>query len=64
MVEKKTLKLKCPTCKKEVVYSQENPFRPFCSEKCRLVDLGQWFEEDYSFAVDDFDSIGDSNEKE
>ena len=64
MAEKETLKLKCPTCKKEVVYSQENPFRPFCSEKCRLVDLGQWFEEDYSIAVDDFISMGDINEKE
>ena len=64
MAEKKILKVKCPTCKKEVVYSQENPFRPFCSEKCRLVDLGQWFEEDYSIAVDDFVSTGNINEKE
>ena len=64
MAEKKTLIVKCPTCKKEVVYSKENPFRPFCSEKCRLVDLGQWFEEDYSIAVDDFVSMGDINEKE
>ena len=63
MAEKKTLIVKCPTCKKEVVYSKENPFRPFCSEKCRLVDLGQWFEEDYSIAVDDFVSMGDINEK-
>ena len=53
MAEKKTLKVNCPTCKKELVYSQQNPFRPFCSEKCRLVDLGQWFEEDYSIACDE-----------
>jgi len=48
MVEKKGLKLKCPVCRKETIYSVDNPFRPFCSEKCRLVDLGQWFEEDYA----------------
>ena len=64
MAEKKALIVKCPRCKKEVVYSKENPFRPFCSEKCRLVDLGQWFEEDYSIAVDDFFSMGNINEKE
>ena len=60
----KILKVKCPTCKKEVVYSQENHFRPFCSEKCMLIDLGQWFEEDYSIAGDDSVSIVDSYEKE
>ena len=62
MVEK-FLKVKCPTCKKEVVYSKENLFRPFCSEKCRLVDLGQWFEEDYSIAGDDSVSMDDSCKK-
>ena len=64
MAEKKTLIVKCSTCKKEVVYSKENPFRPFCSEKCRLVDLGQWFEEDYSIAGDASVSMEDSYEKE
>ncbi len=64
MAEKKTLIVKCPRCKKEVVYSKENPFRPFCSEKCRLIDLGQWFEEDYSIAGDDSVSMDNSYEKE
>ena len=64
MDKKKTLIVKCPTCKKEVVYSEENPFRPFCSEKCRLVDLGQWFEEDYSITGDDSVSMEDSLENE
>jgi len=62
MAEKKILKVKCPTCKKEVVYSEENPFRPFCSEKCRLVDLGQWFEGEYSIAGDHSVSMEDSFE--
>ncbi len=49
MAKNKIIRLKCPTCKKETVYSEENSSRPFCSEKCRLIDLGQWFEEDYKF---------------
>ncbi len=38
-------KIECPTCKKQVVWSEENPWRPFCSERCRLIDLGDWIEE-------------------
>jgi endogenous inhibitor of DNA gyrase (YacG/DUF329 family) len=33
--------MKCPICKKETDYSN-NPFRPFCSERCKLIDLGKW----------------------
>ncbi|MET0293047.1 MAG: DNA gyrase inhibitor YacG [Steroidobacteraceae bacterium] len=33
----------CPTCKREVTWGAESPFRPFCSERCRMVDLGAWF---------------------
>jgi hypothetical protein len=39
--------VKCPVCKKQIVYSEKNPYRPFCSERCRLIDLGQWLKEDY-----------------
>ena len=38
----------CPTCKKVTVYRTDNPFRPFCSKRCRLIDLGTWLEEGYS----------------
>jgi endogenous inhibitor of DNA gyrase (YacG/DUF329 family) len=38
--------LKCPICRKETAWNS-NPFRPFCSERCRLVDLGKWASEDY-----------------
>lgn len=37
----------CPTCKKKFNYF-ESEFRPFCSERCRLIDLGQWLSESYS----------------
>lgn len=35
-------KVNCPTCHKEVVYDKSNPFRPFCSQRCRLIELGAW----------------------
>lgn len=35
----------CPTCGTPSVWSPDNPFRPFCSERCKLVDLGGWLEE-------------------
>lgn len=38
---------KCPTCKQKTVYDKNNPFRPFCSERCKLIDLGQWASEEY-----------------
>jgi endogenous inhibitor of DNA gyrase (YacG/DUF329 family) len=40
------LTVECPTCGKKVVRRrpQDTPFFPFCSERCRLIDLGRWFE--------------------
>ena len=37
---------KCPTCGKSVEW-KDNQFRPFCSERCQLVDLGRWVEGEY-----------------
>ena len=37
---------KCPTCDKQVEW-QDNPFRPFCSERCKLIDLSKWVSEEY-----------------
>ncbi|WP_153099333.1 DNA gyrase inhibitor YacG [Paraburkholderia hayleyella] len=34
--------VKCPTCGKSVPWLPENRFRPFCSERCKQVDLGAW----------------------
>lgn len=36
------LKVACPQCRKKVEWREDNPFRPFCSERCRLLDLGAW----------------------
>ena len=38
--------MKCPICEKQVKF-KDNPFRPFCSERCKLVDLEHWFEGSY-----------------
>jgi len=40
------MKVNCPTCNKQLVWSSDNPFRPFCSERCKLIDLGEWAAED------------------
>jgi len=37
-------RIKCPTCRRELDWDGA-PFRPFCSERCRLVDLGAWLTE-------------------
>lgn len=36
------IRVKCPMCKKEVRWSADNIYRPFCSERCRIMDLGEW----------------------
>lgn len=41
----------CPTCRKKFNY-HESLYRPFCSEKCRLADLGRWLTESYSVPVE------------
>ena len=35
----------CPACGKPAAYGPQNPHRPFCSERCRITDLGGWASE-------------------
>ena len=61
MPHKRPLKLKCPICKKPVRSGIED--FPFCSERCRLIDLGKWASGGYviSSPVQDIsDAIGES----
>jgi endogenous inhibitor of DNA gyrase (YacG/DUF329 family) len=37
------MQVKCPTCGKAGAWDRDNPSRPFCSERCKLIDLGAWF---------------------
>jgi len=39
--------VKCPTCGKEVPWVPDSRYRPFCSERCRKIDLGAWAAEEY-----------------
>jgi endogenous inhibitor of DNA gyrase (YacG/DUF329 family) len=43
----------CPTCGKQVEWSEENKWRPFCSERCKLIDLGEWAKESYRIPGDE-----------
>lgn len=42
--------VKCPTCGKSVAWTAEQKFRPFCSERCKLIDLGEWVMEEKKIA--------------
>lgn len=46
------LQLNCPICKKIVLWNEDFPFRPFCSDRCRLIDLGDWASESHRIAGD------------
>lgn len=43
--------IKCPQCGRLTVYSVKNTSRPFCSERCKLIDLGEWASESYKVPV-------------
>ncbi|WP_346837138.1 DNA gyrase inhibitor YacG [Microbulbifer sp. SAOS-129_SWC] len=42
--------LNCPSCKKPIEWSSAFPHRPFCSERCKLIDLGEWAAEGHRIA--------------
>jgi uncharacterized protein len=41
----------CPNCGKSVEWTSQNAFRPFCSERCKLIDLGAWATEKYRVPI-------------
>lgn len=47
--------VKCPTCGRDVRWVSENRFRPFCSERCKQIDLGAWAAEKYRIGGADDD---------
>lgn len=44
--------VKCPTCGKKVEWSEKSPHRPFCCERCRLIDFGGWAKEEHAIPCD------------
>jgi endogenous inhibitor of DNA gyrase (YacG/DUF329 family) len=51
----------CPQCGQSVRLDEGNPWRPFCSERCKLLDLGEWFSG--GFAIPGEPSPGDDPER-
>lgn len=49
--------VKCPHCGHFALFAPGNPYRPFCSERCRLIDLGQWADETYRVSTTDSSSV-------
>ncbi|NNF95618.1 MAG: DNA gyrase inhibitor YacG [Halobacteria archaeon] len=45
--------VKCPTCGKDVKWDIASKWRPFCSERCRLIDLGEWANESHRIQGDE-----------
>ena len=41
----RVLEVNCPTCMKRVIWSEASPWRPFCSQRCKLIDFGDWASE-------------------
>jgi endogenous inhibitor of DNA gyrase (YacG/DUF329 family) len=43
--------VRCPQCGEDALWSPENPWRPFCSERCKQIDLGAWATDSYRIPV-------------
>jgi len=48
--------VKCPTCSKQVEWSETSTYRPFCSDRCRLIDLGEWASEKHAIPAEPLSS--------
>lgn len=54
----------CPHCKQATDLGPGNPWRPFCSERCKMIDLGEWFEESRSIPAEtpaDWDDLTETS---
>jgi uncharacterized protein len=54
----------CPRCGQQVTRDEKNPFRPFCSERCKLFDLGAWAAEQCRVPVEEERDEPDAEEKD
>ena len=52
----------CPRCGKSVAWIEINRFRPFCSERCKMMDLGAWATESYRIPVAETDDTPEEDE--
>jgi len=52
----------CPTCQRPVEWSEASPFRPFCSDRCRLIDLGAWIAEKHVIPGEEISSTSNEDD--
>ena len=57
------LVVECPTCQKKVEWKAENTYRPFCSERCKLIDFGEWANEEKRIVGVEYDMFSEDLEK-
>ncbi|MCB1664222.1 MAG: DNA gyrase inhibitor YacG [Pseudomonadales bacterium] len=60
----RVLKVNCPTCNEIVVWSQDNPYRPFCSQRCKMIDFGDWASERHVIAGESVSQQDDDEEND
>ena len=60
-IHKKPKIVQCPTCKKKMRWDVKNPYRPFCSERCKLIDLGEWAGEKHRIAGEEIPASDESS---
>jgi len=56
-----TITVNCPTCKKLVPWIAEQTFKPFCSQRCKLIDLGDWATEAHKIPGEPLDVISEDD---
>ena len=52
----------CPHCGASVVWGPESKYRPFCSERCKMIDLGAWATESYRIPVEEDKDMPEGDE--
>ena len=61
---KKTPAAPCPQCKKTTSLGPDNGWRPFCSQRCKMLDLGEWFSGGYAVAAEEGSEGADPDQDE
>lgn len=52
-MQEEIITVKCPQCQKQVIWDELSPWRPFCSKRCQMIDLGEWAAEENRIPLDD-----------
>lgn len=51
--------LPCPQCGEPALWAPDNPSRPFCSSRCKTIDLGAWASQSYRVPVQEINALPD-----